>query len=360
MYMKTFVLQLVITEACNLNCKYCYMKKANTYMTKEILDKIYNQLYTLLYLVYGFEDYSVTYFGGEPLLNWDIIEYGNSLFSKDSKCKNQIVISNGLLLDEYKVKYIKDNHLGFSWSFDGLGNNTNRVDFENNSTYKAYIDKLSIIKQVSNKSCKVMISPSVVPIMNDIFNDLIDNLGIECPDFTIVRDDIWTKNDIQIFKQEVKKLADNFISRFKKGKIVSNGFFVLAIKDSLMYMKHKMKRPFTCYSGTDGIAIMPSGDIYPCARCGSEKLYKLFDNNKLIQSNFNIFNNEYTDLRNMEECKNCSIYNICNTGCKVNQIHNNNNPLNSVCELTKSIYNEAFRIHEELKSCSNWLEVIRV
>ena len=111
----------VITEKCNLNCKYCYMNNNNIFMTNDVFKHHYNNNLPYFLNEYNQTKYSLDIFGGEPLLNWKLIEYITEYTKDDKNCTLRI-ISNGLLLDEYKVDYIKKNNIKVLISFDGLWN----------------------------------------------------------------------------------------------------------------------------------------------------------------------------------------------------------------------------------------------
>ena len=92
--MNSFTAQLVLLEKCNLACKYCYMHNKNSYMTEDDLDFIFKNMHKVLNK-YNCDTYQVSYFGGEPLLAWDIIKNKDYLFKNDPKCKFRVIISNG-------------------------------------------------------------------------------------------------------------------------------------------------------------------------------------------------------------------------------------------------------------------------
>ncbi len=357
-----YELNLVVTENCNLSCKYCYMHKRNTFMH---IDNIKNFLINqkpILDKYYKIDEYNITYFGGEPLLNWNFIKECND-FLKQSNINlgHSVIISNGFLLTQDKIDYIKKNNISFSWSFDGLGNIYNRVDNNNKSTYEEYKEKYNLIKQLNNGFCKIMIAPNVVSFMPDMLDDFLLHFdGLYGLDFTLVRDDIWSDNDVNEFQKYCKILADKWIENISRGIPLNNSFFTLALKDALVYSKYNYKRNFSCFAGFSGGAMLPNGNIYPCARYASEYEKPIIQDNIFIKENFDYFQEPKLDPNHIIECMNCNLYKICNAGCKYSQCKNNFKPIKNVCKLYKIIYKEALRIHDTLKNNELWINSIKI
>ena len=89
-------------------------------------------------------------------MNWEIIEKTLPKFKEDKRCKSVVVISNGLLLTQEKVDYLKKYDCGLSWSFDGLWS-SNRPLANQKSSLDLYLEKSKLALQLTN-SCKVMVS----------------------------------------------------------------------------------------------------------------------------------------------------------------------------------------------------------
>ena len=82
-----FIIDLVITENCNLKCKYCYETQRNINMTEENFDHFYSVTLPQLKKLYDFNTYSLHFFGGEPLLNFNLIKYVVPIIKKDKNGK---------------------------------------------------------------------------------------------------------------------------------------------------------------------------------------------------------------------------------------------------------------------------------
>lgn len=358
----TFTLEISVTEKCNLGCPYCYVANKNTFMDTLVFDKGIQNVHKLLEKS-NCDSYFVSFFGGEPLLNWDLITYAVPILKKDKKNVGINIISNLTMIDEEKAKYIKDNNLSVSWSFDGISSNETRPllpIFENknqltgklfNNILELYNSKKDIIKSLTN-GCKVMIWPGNVKDMDKNFQFFLD-WGINHPDFSLVRDDVWTIEDIKIYKEELRKLTDLYIQKIKNGVFCSIGFIRLAILDTL-YGLVKGKRPFGCFAGTHGAVLMSNGEIYPCARFASKQILRMSED-----FDFNYFQNHFNP-KNFDKCKECNLKQVCNAGCSYSQVLNGNKPVDSVCELFHITYTEAFRIVNELKDNTLFCDIVKM
>jgi uncharacterized protein len=320
-------------------------------MSKETFDEGMVRLKDLMRFS-GTTEYFVSFFGGEPMLNWDLITYAVPYLKNDPQCKGLNIITNMTMIDEEKYDYIKENNVGISWSFDGMSSNETRpllpvLENKNPETNKQfngilelYESKKDMILDITN-GCKVMIWPGNIDSMTENYEFLID-YGIMHPDFSLVRDDVWTVDDIKEYKIQLQRLTDKYISNIKKGIFTSIGFLRLYILDTL-YGLVKGKRPFGCFAGTHGAVLMSSGEFYPCARFASKKLMQIdkdFDF-KYYQDHFN--------PKNFDKCQDCDLKQVCNAGCTFSQVQNGNKPLDSVCELFHITYMEAHRVVKECK-----------
>ena len=118
---------LNVTDDCNLHCKYCFVEQHPHYMTyqvaKDAVDWIYNNLQKKRELGYCEKNDmgSVNFFGGEPTLMWDQIIVPITKYIKKNY-KDDIflgITTNGTLLNEERIKFLKDNQINLLLSIDG-------------------------------------------------------------------------------------------------------------------------------------------------------------------------------------------------------------------------------------------------
>lgn len=353
-----FQLDMVVTEKCNLACKYCYMHNNPIDMTEEIVDKTFELLPTILQS-YSHNDCSIIYFGGEPLKNYNIIKYIHEKAKNNHFINSEVLISNLLCINNDIIDWITNENINVSWSFDGLWNENNRVLVDGSSSLDAYIKKIDDIKRLT-VGCKVMISPASIPTMLDNVEFMYNTLGIKSLDYTIVRDDIWSEEDIKNFKEQTIKLADLYIDYIERDTDLNICLFSLPLLDMIVG-KRQGKRPFGCFAGNSGIAIMPNGDMYPCPRFGTNKEFKYCsvynpDFNNMLELNKTVYINPIE----IEQCKKCKLYTYCNAGCTYSQLKNGSKPLESICKLYHIIYAESLRIFNTFKDKKDYRYLDRI
>lgn len=358
-----FQFQIMVTEKCNLNCKYCYVIQKNKQMTKEIFDAHYAALPRIMD-AYGEDKYIMTLFGGEPLLAWELIEHILPIVAKDTNCQGIVMPTNGLLIKPYMIDTLKKYNVNMSLSFDGLWqeNETGNLVMKKGGSMTMY---RNIVEALGVNTCKVMIPPQSHREINLKANYkwFVEEFGMMNPDFTLVRDDIWYPLEVAVFKFEIQELADQVIKYIKEGIETMPGIFSLNILDTLAAEKFG-KRSFGCFAGIHGLGFMPDGWAYPCARFGSADKYEIFNSfaeDKMVEwnaANCDMFiNKNLTDPRTYEKCKFCELYKYCNAGCTYSQLENGG-ILDSLCELYKASYEQAFRIVDELKDNETFKKIM--
>jgi len=350
-----FQFEVVVTEKCNLHCEYCYMINKSKHMTKEVFDAHYAALPRIMD-AYGEERFTTTLFGGEPLLNWGLIEYILPIVDADPKCQGVTLPTNGLKITQEMIHTLRKYNVNISLSFDGLWQEDK---FGERAMQKGgeTIRYMNIVKDMGVDTCKVMIPPQShrdISIKRN-YKWFVEEFGMMNPDFTLVRDDVWEPLEIAVFQFEIKELADQVIKYIKDGIETMPGIFALNILDTLAAERFS-KRSFGCFAGVHGLGFMPDGKAYPCARFGSageDEIFDSFAEDIMVEWNFaghsKLNNRNLTDPRTFEECRECVLYKYCNAGCTYSQLNKNGGPLKSICELYLASYEQAFRIVEELK-----------
>lgn len=356
------ITEFIITESCNLACTYCYMDNNKKFMDERTVDLFLEKIGDILKL-YKQDSYHISFFGGEPLLNWKIIQYATPKFKADPRCHSIVIISNGLMLTQDKIDYIKENGLGFSMSFDGIWQKENRPMVGGKSSFDEYVKNKTLVKQLVNSS-KCMVSPRNIDTLleNHIF--LTQEYGFSIPDFSLVRDDIWSNEDVSKFDIAITKLADHCISRIKDGHQELNGLFALYTLDMLVG-KHFGKRAWGCFAGVNGVGYGSSGIFYPCARFASGEEMKLYDANKDVWFKGNIDFMRHPKVSNPKEypeCKKCEIYEYCNAGCTYSELKFGENkravPIKNLCTIMQLCYRESIRIALELNDVPLFKNII--
>jgi len=325
----------VITEECNMGCNYCYMNNRKSLMSRDTFDFHYKTTLPYFMKHYNEEKCDLDIFGGEPLTYWMMIAHIISETKDDPKINSVNLISNGLLLNEHRADFLIENKVNMSLSFDGLW-------AEQLPKYRTLRPLLSKVF----KSCSVCVTPRDMD-MAENFTFLVDEFNL-IPRFKVVRDNIWTKEDIQNFKYSLDQLEEVFIEYFNMGKFLFPTLFEHNLLLLLESSAHQIKK-MRCFVGHKGAAFVPENKVYPCARFFTDDYYPIFDgvvmeeNLKIIDDTANLFS----------DCVECELEDHCQFMC-LHQEMLNKGVLSNVCELYKTIEMKVLDINDRMREHKEW------
>lgn len=251
---------LHLTEQCNLRCKYCFMSHGNKRMSTKVAQAAVD------YLLQECGEYArVTFYGGEPLLELELIQHiTNYIRSKSNRPVALNIVTNGTLLTEEFLEYADANGIHISISYDGLLNDTNRIDEDMKPVLDIARHKDAIAKYGITSSS--VIDVNNVGIWHDNVLHLRD-LGFQSMDFFINYSSPWETEHVSIMRREFFKIADTYIKWIKDGdkvrisKIVD---MVRAYSSKFGLSKTRMRRDLV-YS------VAVNGDVYPYASAVGNK-----------------------------------------------------------------------------------------
>ena len=338
-------LQVHVTNQCNLRCPYCYIDFNKRSMT---LDDFKAQLPIARKLAKLMnpdgEKFNIAYFGGEPLLNIDVVfQINDYLRSIDFPIGFSHIQTNSLLLTPEILAGVNARGVGMSYSFDGLTDTRENI----------VVHEQQLASGLIGTSAKIMVSGDTIDQLNDNYEYFL-NLGFKDPDFSFVRDDVWTEESLKIAADVVPALVDRLIDlTLTTGELHLVGFVKLNILDSFVNTVYG-RRDFTCFAGRNGFALTPDRVIYPCSRFYANDEFRLADANLDV-----IYKDVVEELRRKlstktaHECGSCKLKKYCNTGCAYSQLINGDRqrlkPISGYCKLLEITYAESMRLYRELR-----------
>ena len=244
-----------VTTGCNLKCKYCYegTEKKSENMTKEVADKTIKFI-KATYDKKSLEPLVVEFHGGEPLLNYPIIQY---LILEIEKIFPEAlfgITTNGLLLTTERIKYLSEKmNYGFSLSIDGDRdiNDQNRIDYHGNGTYKAIMKIVpELLRYRHDIRARMTYTPETVESLGNSIIHLL-NLGftniVSAPDYFSTN---WSIGKMETLLEQMKKIRSYY-----QEKITQEN----PIRISLLEDRFKTKG--ICQGGKSNFHILPNGDI---------------------------------------------------------------------------------------------------
>ena len=333
------VCYMIMSEQCNLACKYCFLgnndcdKRSNFLlenMSTETADK------ALAFFIrqikesgLDFEENKpvLIFYGGEPLVNFKVLEYTATKVNElrnTEKCMRNIemsIVTNGLLLDEFRVKRLHELGVSIAISIDGFTEEANsmRVDVVGKPVFSRILDKLNLCKSLGvDVSLSVTLSEETIKNTKDIL-DLVDTYGVKAFGFNIMM-----SSDTFVLPQSYNEAAAQFIiDEFIE--LRERGIYEDRMMRKLKSFSKAQVYFSDCAATTGGqIVIAPNGQVGICHGCLHDKQYFVahIDDDDFvaaIDENF-IEWSQLTPL-NHEECMDCPALGICGGGCPVNAMH---------------------------------------
>lgn len=277
--MKDKSVTFVVTEECQLRCKYCYLVGKNShgrmsnYTARRIVDWVLSEE-----LIKDADRVILDFIGGEPLLEIDLIKDTVSYAYEQMQKKKSPwadnfrirITSNGISYNSPKVqefihKYKKQ--VDISISIDGTKekHDENRIFADGKGSYTTILPNIKLwTKQFSRPATKMTISHEDLPYVKDSLIHLM-HLGIKVIDVNPILEDVWEDGDDVILENQLMLVADYMIDHSLYGK------YRLSCFDEDMGGKPvRNKRMTPC--GDVAFAVDSQGDIFPCIRFKSYSL----------------------------------------------------------------------------------------
>lgn len=361
----------ILTNQCNLKCKYCFVNQNVERMSYQTALDATN------FLIENSKETgytpNITFFGGEPLLEWDsVIVPLTKYIREEYRQKFDLnITSNCILMTEDKLKFMEENGIGLLFSIDGdkETQDFNRPFHSGKGSFDVLKDKIPmILKYFPNMTFRATIHR---PTAKNTFHNMefAVEQGYNNMFFTPNVFDEWTEEEKNILRKQMNLFGDYFIENARQGKIVHlnnlDRIFpkILAINNA--YSKN-LDRPLLnhkCGLGTgSGASISPNGEIYGCQEMVTNDdvfligdIYKGEDIEKRKQL-ASLFNSQ--KVYGLNNCKDCKFDKICDGGCVANN-YLWNKDLNKMpdmyCFWEQILLDEAIRICNVLGNEKNEL-----
>lgn len=322
---------LHVAHTCNLNCAYCFASQGKYHgerglMTFEVGKRA---LDFLMENSGSRRNLEVDFFGGEPLMNWqvvkDLVAYARSVEKERGKNFRFTLTTNGMLIDENVIDFANREMSNVVLSLDGRKeiHDATRVDYAGNGSYDRIVPKFqALVKARGGKNyyMRGTFTHANPDFTKDVFHmaDLgFTELSME-PVVCAPQDPAaLTAEDLEIVKKEYETLALDMLRRKKEGHPITFYHYMLDLTAGPCIYK----RISGCGSGTEYMAVTPWGDLYPCHQFVGEEKFKLGDiwqgvTNDALRERFRACN-AYA----RKECENCWAKLYCSGGCAANAYH---------------------------------------
>ena len=342
---------LHVSHDCNLKCKYCFASQGDFGGEKEMMSFEVGKK-AIDYLIANSgnrRNLEIDFFGGEPLMNFDVVKqlvaYGREVEKANNKNIRFTITTNGILLDDDKIDYINEHMHNVVLSLDGRRevNDNMRPTVNDKGSYDVIMPKFKklVDKRPKDKYYYIRgtftrdnldFSEDVLHFANEGFNltSVEPVVGDESNPYAL------REEDMERVFAEYEKLAKKYAKRKLEGEDFTFFHFVVDLNQGPCVIK----RITGCGAGNEYLAVTPNGDIYPCHQfVGNDdfKLANILDEEVIIPEEIsNMFRDAH--VYSKEDCKTCWNKFYCSGGCHANAINFNNDirkPYELGCEMQK-------------------------
>ena len=322
---------LHVAHTCNLNCSYCFASQGKYHGERALMSYEVGKR-ALDFLVENSgtrHNLEVDFFGGEPLMNFDVVKqlvaYARSIEKEKNKNFRFTLTTNGVLIDDDVIDFANKEMSNVVLSLDGRKeiHDRFRVDYAGNGSWEKIVPKFQRLVNARGKKGYYMrgtfthANPDFLEDIRTMLDLGFTELSIE-PVVTAPNDpSALTEEDRRIVMEQYEKLAELMLKRDAEGKPFTFYHYMIDLKGGPCIYK----RISGCGSGTEYMAVTPWGDLYPCHQFVGDEKFRLGDiwhgvSNTAIQNEFASCN-----VYAREECRDCWARLYGSGGCAANAYH---------------------------------------
>ena len=276
---------LHIAHDCNLRCQYCFASTGDFGKGRKLMPFETGKaaIDFLLEKSVGRENLEVDFFGGEPLMNFEvvkqIVEYARSKEKEYGKNFSFTITTNGMLLDDDNIDYINKEMKNVVLSIDGRRevNDRMRARVDGSGCYDRIVPNFKkLVERRGDKEYYVRgtytkynldFSEDVMHLYELGFDEISVEPVIESPE----REYALTEADLEEIYQEYDRLAERISEVKAQGKHINFFHFMIDLNQGPCVVK----RLRGCGSGNEYVSITPDGDIYPCHQFVGHDEYRM-------------------------------------------------------------------------------------
>ena len=352
---------LHIAHTCNLNCSYCFASQGKYHGDRAIMSfEVGKRALDFLVENSGSRrNLEVDFFGGEPLMNFqvvkDLVAYARSIEKEKGKNFRFTLTTNGLLIDDDVIEFANRECSNVVLSLDGRRevHDRFRVDYAGNGSWERIVPKFQKLveaREGKNYYMRGTFTHANPDFLEDIrqmlalgFNELSMEPVVCAPDDPSA----LTEEDLPIVMEQYEELAMLMLKRHREGRPFTFYHYMIDLKGGPCIYK----RISGCGSGTEYMAVTPWGDLYPCHQFVGEERFRLGDvfhgvDNTAIQQEFFDCN-----VYARPECRDCWARLYCSGGCAANAYHATGS--------VRGIYETGCKLFRKRMECAIMLEVAK-
>ncbi len=352
---------LHIAHTCNLNCSYCFASQGKYNGDRAVMSfEVGKRALDFLIENSGSRhNLEVDFFGGEPLMNFDVVKqlvaYARSVEKEKNKNFRFTLTTNGVLVDDDVIDFANRECSNVVLSLDGRKevHDRFRVDYAGNGSWEKIVPKFQ--KFVASRGGKNYYMRGTFTHANpDFLEDIKTMLDLGFTELSMepvvcAEDDpsALTPEDIALVKKQYEELAELMLERDREGRPFTFYHYMIDLEGGPCIYK----RISGCGSGTEYMAVTPWGDLYPCHQFVGDDTFCLGNiwdgvKNTAIQDDFASCN-----VYAREECRDCWARLYCAGGCAANAYHATGS--------VRGVYKPGCELFKKRLECAIMVEISR-
>ena len=322
---------LHVAHTCNLNCSYCFASQGKYHGERALMSfEVGRRALDFLVENSGTRrNLEVDFFGGEPLMNWqvvkDLVAYARSIEKDAGKNFRFTLTTNGVLLDDEVTEFCNREMHNVVLSLDGRKevNDRFRVDVAGNGSYERIVPNFQ--RFVAARGDKSYYMRGTYTHYNpDFTNDLFHMADLGFTELSMepvvcAPGDpcALTEEDFPVLCEQYELLAKDMLRRWREGRPITFYHYMIDLKHGPCVYK----RISGCGSGTEYMAVTPWGELFPCHQFVGDPKYSLGNiwdgvTNTAAQDEF-----RHCNAYSRPDCKDCWARLYCSGGCAANRYH---------------------------------------
>ena len=352
---------LHVAHTCNLNCSYCFASQGKYHGDRAVMSfEVGKQALDFLVANSGTRrNLEVDFFGGEPLMNFDVVKelvaYARSIEKEKGKNFRFTLTTNGMLVDDDVIDFANRECHNVVLSLDGRKeiHDRYRVDYAGRGSWEQIVPKFQkFVKERGGKGYYMRgtfthANPDFLKDIQTMLDLGFTELSMEPVVCAPGDPSELTQEDLPIVLDQYEKLAELMLERDREGRPFTFYHYMIDLTGGPCIYK----RISGCGSGTEYMAVTPWGDLYPCHQFVGEEAFKLGDiwngvTNKETQCDFANCN-----VYARPDCRDCWAKLYCSGGCAANAYHSTGS--------VTGVYKYGCELFRKRMECAIMVEIAR-
>ncbi|MBR2019288.1 MAG: thioether cross-link-forming SCIFF peptide maturase [Clostridia bacterium] len=353
---------LHVAHTCNLNCSYCFASQGKYHGDRAVMSfEVGKRALDFLIENSGSRrNLEVDFFGGEPLMNFDVVKqlvaYAREVEQEKGKNFRFTLTTNGLGINDDVIDFANREMSNVVLSLDGRKeiHDRYRVDYAGNGSWDRIVPKFQKLVEARGGKNYYMrgtfthANPDFLKDIQQMLDLGFTELSMEPVVCAAGDPSELTEEDLPIVLEQYEKLAELMIERRHAGKPFTFYHYMIDLSGGPCIYK----RISGCGSGTEYMAVTPWGDLYPCHQFVGEEKFKLGNiwdgvSNTAVQDDFCACN-----VYARPDCADCWAKLYCSGGCAANAYHSTGS--------VRGVYEYGCKLFRKRMECAIMAEVSRL